>query len=447
VSSIRRTLLVGLLAAVAVAGALVAFGVYRTAYEETNELFDYQLQQMGIALRDRIFEGGAGGGSGAEDFVIQVWRADGAVVFVSSARLVPVRAPVGLSTVTADGGDWRVYRIDAQNQIVQVAQPMSLRRDRAAKVALRVLLPLIVALPLLAALIWFVVGRGLAPLTGLARSVAVRGPGALEPLPKASVPDEVRPLVASLNDLLARLGRALDRERAFIGDAAHELRTPLAAVTLQLQVLERVPEGPERGEALARLKAGIERSARLVQQLLQLARQDAAAADRPMTKVDLAAVAREVVVEQAPQAQARGIDLGLDASPAELDGDAEGLRVALGNLVDNAVHYTPAGGKVDVRVRIESGQVVAEVVDTGPGIPAAERERVFDRFHRGGAGGTGSGLGLAIVREIARRHGATVELRDRDGGPGLCVRLQLGRGYASSPRAMPPRDAIRPHRE
>jgi two-component system OmpR family sensor kinase len=429
VTSIRRTLLVWLLATVAVAGALVAVGVYRTAYDEAAELFDYQLQQMGIALRDRIFEGGGGGGSGGEDFVIQVWRADGAVVFVSSARLVPVRAPVGLSTVTADGGDWRVYRIDAQNQIVQVAQPMSLRRDRAAKAALRILVPLAVALPLLALLIWFVVGRGLAPLTGLARSVAARGPRALDPLPEARVPDEVRPLVASLNDLLARLGRALDRERAFIGDAAHELRTPLAAVALQLQLLERVPEGSEREQALARLKAGVGRSARLVGQLLDLARQDEAVTDRLPTRVDLATVAREVVVEQAPQAQARGIDLGLDASAVEVEGDAESLRVALGNLVDNAIRYTPTGGKVDVRVRTAGDEVVAEVLDTGPGIPAEERERVFDRFYRGGAAaGSGSGLGLAIVREIARRHGATVELRDRDGGQGFCAGVRFKRG-------------------
>jgi two-component system OmpR family sensor kinase len=425
VRSIRSTLLAGLLVAVAVAGGLVAFGVYRTAYAEASELFDYQLQQMGIALRDRIFDGGSA--IDAADFVVQVWRADGAVAFVSSARLVPVRAPVGLSTVTADGADWRVFRIDAANQIVQVAQPMSLRRDRAANVALRVLLPLIVALPLLAALIWIVVGRGLAPLTALARSVAARGPRALAPLPETSLPDELRPLVGSLNDLLVRLGRALERERAFIGDAAHELRTPLTAVALQLQVLERVPEGPERGAALARLKAGIERSTRLVQQLLELARQDAAAADRPPARLDLAALAREVVTEQAPHAQARGIDLGLDASAAELDGDAEGLRAALGNLVDNAVRYTPAGGRIDVRVRTEGGEVVAEVLDTGPGIPAAERERVFDRFHRGGAGGTGSGLGLAIVREIARRHGATIELLDRNGGTGLRARIRLAR--------------------
>ena len=426
-SSIRRTLLVGLLATVVAAGALVAFGVYRSAYEQANELFDYQLQQMGIALRDRVFEGG-GRALDAEDFLIQVWRPDGTIAFVSSARIAPpVLAPRGLSTVTAESGDWRVYRVDAQSQIVQVAQPMRLRSDRAAKAALRVLVPILVALPLLAALVWLVVGRGLAPLTGLARSLAARGPRALGALPETGLPEEVRPLVVALNDLLARLERALDRERAFIADAAHELRTPLTAVALQLQVLDRVANGPEREAALARLKAGVQRSTRLVQQLLDLARQDEAAA-RPATRVDLAAVAREVVVEQAPHAEARGIDLGLDASAAPVEGDSEGLRVALGNLVDNAIRYTPAGGKVDVRVRTEGDAAIAEVLDTGPGIPPEERERVLDRFHRGpGATSSGSGLGLALAREIAGRHGAAIELRGRDGGPGLCARIRFAR--------------------
>jgi two-component system OmpR family sensor kinase len=286
----------------------------------------------------------------------------------------------------------------------------------------------IVALPILAVLIWLVVSRGLAPLTGLARSLAARGPRALGPLPEAGLPEEVRPLVASLNDLLARLERALDRERAFIADAAHELRTPLTAVGLQLQVLERVPAGAEREQALERLKAGVQRAVRLVGQLLDLARQDDAAAGRSPARVDLAAIAREVVVERSQQAEARGVDLGLDAGTAQVEGDAEGLRVALGNLVDNAIRHSPRGGKVDVRVRTDGAEIIAEVLDAGPGIPPAERERVFDRFHRGdAAAGSGSGLGLAIVREIATRHGATVELRDRDGEPGLAARIRFGR--------------------
>ena len=427
-SSIRRTLLAGLLATAVAAGGLVALAVYRSAYEQANELFDYQLQQMGIALRDRIFEGRGAAAIDADDFLIQVWRIDGSVAFVSSARVVPpVLAPRGLSTVGSSDGDWRVYRIDAQSQIVQVAQPMSLRRDRAAKSAARVLVPVIVALPVLALLIWLVVGRGLAPLTGLARSLAGRGPRALAPLPEAGLPEELRPLVGSLNDLLGRLESALERERGFIADAAHELRTPLTAVGLQLQVLERVPDGPQRGEALARLKAGVERAVRLVGQLLDLARQDTAP-ERPHLRVDLAALARDVVVEQSEHAATRGIDLGLDADVAAVEGDPDALRVALGNLVDNAIRYSPSGGKVDVRVRTEDGAAVVEVTDTGPGIAPAERERAFERFRRGeGAVGTGSGLGLAIVREIAGRHGATIELAEREGGTGLCARLRFAK--------------------
>jgi len=426
VSSIRRTLLAGLLATAVLAAVLLAVAVYRSAYDQANELFDYQLQQMGVALRDRIFEGRGAAAIDGDDFLIQVWRVDGSVAFVSSARVVPpVLAPRGLSTVASSEGDWRVYRIDAQDQIVQVAQPMSLRRDRAARSAARVLLPVVVALPILAVLIWLVVGRGLAPLTDLARSLAARGPRALAPLPEGGLPAELRPLVASLNGLLARLEQALERERGFIADAAHELRTPLTAVGLQVQVLERVPDGSQRSEALARLKAGVERAVRLVGQLLDLARQDAAA-ERPQVRVDLAALAREVVVEQSDHAVARGIDLGLDAGAAQAQGDPHALRVALGNLVDNAIRYTPSGGKVDVRVGTEDGAAVVEVIDTGPGIPPAERERVFERFRRGeGAARTGSGLGLAIVREIAGRHGAAVELADRAGGTGLRARLRF----------------------
>jgi len=429
VSSIRRALLFGLLVTVALAGALVTLGVYRVAYEEASALLDYQLTQMGIALRDRVFQGGGSAAISGDDFLIEVWSPDGAVVFVSSSRPVPLMlAPRGLSTVAANGDDWRVYRIDAVSQIVQVAQPMSLRRERAAKMALRVLIPLIVALPSLALLIWVVVGRGLAPLTGLARSLAARGPRALEPLPEAGLPDEVRPLVGSLNDLLARLGNALDRERSFIADAAHELRTPLTAVALQVQVLERVPDGPARERALERLKAGVQRSSRLIQQLLDLARQGEATVQRSSARVDFAAIAHEVVVEQAPQAEACGIELALDAAPAPVEGDADQLHVALGNLVDNAIRYTPAGGKVDVRVRTEGDDVIVEVLDTGPGIPSELRERVFDRFYRGMATDPlGSGLGLAIVREIATSHGATVELSDRDVGPGLIARWRMRR--------------------
>lgn len=428
-SSIRGALLAGLLAAAILAAALVAAGAYRVAYNETNELFDTQLQEMGLALRDRVFAGEGPAVDEGDEFLIQVWDPGGAAIFRSSARVAaPVIGAVGLSTVAGRDDDWRVYRIDAERQIVQVAQPMRLRRARAAGIALRVIAPLAALVPALAILMWAVVGRGLAPLTAFARALAARGPHAPAPIASAGLPFELRPLAGALNDLLARLGDALERERTFIADAAHALRTPLAAVALQVQLLERTPAGPGCAPALERLKAGVQRSVRLVQQLLVLARQGATPAAAPQGRVDLAALAREVVAEAAAFAESRGIDLGLDAAEARVAGDAEGLRVLLANLVENAVRYTPAGGAVDVRVRAEGAEAIAEVLDTGPGIAQGERGRVFDRFYRGSpADGPGSGLGLAIVREIAARHDATVDLHARESGPGLCVRLRLRR--------------------
>ena len=247
------------------------------------------------------------------------------------------------------------------------------------------------------------VGRGLRPLDEVAFAVGKRSADALEPLPESSLPQEVQPLIAALNDLLARLGRSLSLQRSFIADAAHELRTPLTAVSLQLQVAERASTQAERAAAFSKLKGGIERATRLVEQLLTLARSEpAAAAEQPFAMVNLTEVARQVVAERASIAEARRLDLGLSGNtPLQIMGDAEALRVMLGNLVDNAINYTPPGGTVDVETAVDRGEAGLIVTDTGPGIPAEERERVFDRFYRrAAAGGPGSGLGLAIVRRL-----------------------------------------------
>jgi two-component system OmpR family sensor kinase len=241
------------------------------------------------------------------------------------------------------------------------------------------------------------------------------------------VPAEVKPLVAALNDLLARLGRALELQKSFIADAAHELRTPLTAVSLQIQIAERARTDDERAAAFAQLRAGADRAGRLVQQLLTLARSEPGAAERPLTTVDLTAIAREVVVEHAPIAEANGIELGLSAdAPVTVAGDRDALRTLLANLVDNAVHYTPRGGTVDVGVTVKDGQACWIVTDTGPGIPVEEREHVFDRFYRRDiAGAGGSGLGLAIVQRVAQRHYATVDLADGLDGRGLAVTVRF----------------------
>jgi two-component system OmpR family sensor kinase len=255
-----------------------------------------------------------------------------------------------------------------------------------------------------------------------------RRPDDVEPVAVDGLPDEVRPVAEALNDLLARLRAALGRERAFLADAAHELRTPLTALDLQAQAVVDARDD-DRDAAIGRLRAGVARVARLVEQLLALAREQDGVAPLAVP-VDLDELLRRTVADFVPLAEAAGIDLGIEAAEAvRVSGDADALRRLLGNLLDNAVRYTPAGGRVDVVVARETGpppRAVVAVTDSGPGIPADQRERVFDRFHRvPGTAATGSGLGLSLARSIAGRHGGQVELEDGPGGRGLRAVLRL----------------------
>jgi len=275
-------------------------------------------------------------------------------------------------------------------------------------------------------LIWVLVGREVKVLARTAKDVARRTPESLEPIASKAVPDEVQPLVGALNGLMARLGDALGQQRTFIADAAHELRTPLTALRLQLQLAERARDDAERERAHAMLREGIARATHVVEQLLALARADPQVASTAATRFDLAELARTVADVQRPAAEAKGLALEVAADrPVETSGDRAAIRSMLENLVDNAIRYTPGGG-VSLRCYAGIDTAVLEVEDTGPGIAAEERERVFDRFYRSeSATEGGSGLGLAIVRRIAERHGGKVELLDRAGSPGLLVRVTL----------------------
>lgn len=430
-SSIRRKLLAWLLAAVLLAGLVAAAGVYRQARSELDEVFDYHLRQMALSLRDGTFGGMADEQNtigGEFDFVVQVWDRDGVKLYFSRPHVVlPNRALLGYATVDSGEGSWRVFSIQQRGFTIQVAQPMSIRNRLAAASALRTMSPFLLLLPLLGVLVWFSVGRELRSLETVARAVGRRTAFTLDPLSEGGLPDEVRPLVGALNELLVRLGRALDVQRDFVADAAHELRTPLAALRLQIQLAERAASDAERASAFATVSSGLNRATHVVEQLLTLARQDPDAAERAAVPVELAALARQVVAERLPVAEARAVDLGVTRAEAlNVVADAEGLKIMLSNLIDNAVRHAPQGGRVDVAVYRDKGCAVLEVVDNGPGIPAAERERVFDRFYRRpGNDISGSGLGLAIVRNIADRHHARVTLEDGPGGIGLRVRVVI----------------------
>jgi two-component system OmpR family sensor kinase len=253
--------------------------------------------------------------------------------------------------------------------------------------------------------------------------VRARTPAALQPLPELGLPEEVQPLVHALNDLLGRLGRAMVAQKGFIADAAHELRTPLTAVQLQLEEARLAGTVEEREAAFDDLQRGVSRAIHLVAQLLTLARQEPEVSQSVFQRVDLSEIARLVVAEQTPLAMARQVDVGIsEAVESVIQGDPEGLRVMLGNLVDNAIRYSPAGGRVDVAVLHEDHRALLTVVDEGPGIPVADRGRVFDRFFRGSELDVpGSGLGLAIVKSIVDRHLATIQLDSGPGERGLSV--------------------------
>jgi two-component system OmpR family sensor kinase len=423
-TSIRRTLLLwltaGLLAAVAAATVLV----YMNASDEAGALFDYQMRQMAAAMPSQGVGPLAGdrpfGIDVDEDVVIQIWDREGLRIYYSHERPnLPTRARLGFETVQTARGAWRVYTVQSGATTLQVAQPMSARRTLARKMALRTVAPLLLALPVLVWLVWLAVGRGLAPVRRVARELQSRDAAAMTPIGTEALPEEIRPLVRALNELLERLDRVLVVQRNFVADAAHELRTPLTALKLQIALARRSRDDAERAAAFADLERGVDRTTHLVAQLLTLARlEPGAEASLRRERVDLRDVVAQVVAERAPGAAQRGVDLGIVGDAAcPVVGDPSALAVLVANLVDNAIRHTPSGGSVDTRLDCAGERATLIVEDTGPGIPDDEIGRVFDRFFRGhGAGAGGSGLGLAIVKRIADANGASIELANRPEG-------------------------------
>ena len=444
-TALRTQLLVWLLGALVLAGGVASVATYTRAQHDIDDLLDYQLQQLAFSLSRQgaasPFEPGLP--VHEPDFVTQIWDRNGVLQFYSRPNFALPRPPEpGFSNIDWHGQQWRVFTQSEGLRTIQVAHPLSLRREMAADLARRAVQPLLALIPLLAVVIWIVVGRALRPLQSLSHDVRARSASDLAALSSVELPDEVRPLVSSLNDLLQRLQRAIESQGQFVADAAHELRTPLTAVHLQLQVLQRAQTESEREVALQRLTEGVRRSTHLVQQLLTLARQEPGSAPSKSELVDLRTLAQQVAADFEPLARDKSIDLILDLQPTVVPGEAEGLRVMLNNLVDNAIRYTRAGGQVKLAVRRGDAGSILEVEDTGPGIPEDQRTRVFDRFYRatgtGSAGGTGSdsaggtgsdsegsGLGLAIVKRVVDRHAGRIELGTGSAGVGLRVTVRL----------------------
>jgi len=453
--SLRRHLLLLLLGGVSVCWLATLVWSYTDTHHEIDELLDAQMAQTAQALlvlgsrqRDDRQDGQDGGETQrrrVEAFeravhryqrntMCQIWRQDGSLLLRSAnAPTEPLTRSEGFSEVVSSDGHWRYYSQWDQHRRyqVQVAESHMVRDELIGHVAWRLMVPALMGLPLLGLWVWIATRRGLAPLAAVAGEIADREPARLTALAPATAPTEIRPLVDAINGLFARVEGALESERRFTADAAHELRTPLAALATQTQVVLRARDEAERRHAAEQLVASSRRAAHLVDQLLTLARLDPEDADAALTAVRLDQIAEEACADHGAAALEKDIVLELEAAPVEIRGQSDMLRILLRNLLDNAIRYTPAVGGVAVAVAADGRDAVLTVSDSGPGIPPAERQRVFDRFHRlAGQDTEGSGLGLSIVARIAERHGGTVSLEDNDSGAGLrvTVRFPLGAG-------------------
>ena len=450
--SIRRRLLALLLIPTAAVAAAATYSAYRTSLAPLDAAYDAELRDTALAVASSIE---ARGGSGAmwsltpdavrmlrsdahDTIYYRVSGSDGHFIAGDRDLAVPHQA---MSNPEFSGADYRgepirvvSYRIAAAGgaAIVTVAETLH-KRQAARRQVLRTSLAVDAAqLAIALAVIWLGVRFAIEPLREAERQLAMRRPRELAPLATASVPVEIRSLIDALNHLFRSLQDSQLAERSFIENAAHQLRTPLAGMLAHLELMAS-GDTPDLARAHAALE-GARRLAHTTQQLLALARSDAAArAGSDIETLSLPGVVEACVESRLAAADAAGIDLGAQIDPVATRGLGWMLGEALGNLTDNAIAATPAGGSVTLRCGHERGCAFLEVSDTGIGIPPAERAQVFERFYRASnARAPGSGLGLAIVREVARLHGATLTLDPGDGGKGTCVRMSFPPGKRHS---------------
>lgn len=429
--SLKQRLLFLVLSAVLCIWVGAAALTYYDAQHELNELLDAHLAQTStflVAKAAHELEDEEGHTpllhKYSRHLAFQVWE-DGEELKLhsSNAPNVPLSTvKEGFSDSVVQGTQWRVFSSwDAERELlIQVAESAQMRNNLAREITSRLLLPLLLALPLLAGLVWWMVGTSLRPLVKLTQAVASRQPNNLTPLAIA-VPREVQPLIERLNRLFARISALIENERRFTADAAHELRTPMAGIKAQLQVAQAEMDETQRKRALDNAVQGCNRATHLISQLLTLARLDSSA-NTNLQLCDLQHLSAEVVAQMAPSALATGIHLELvEGEPLSVMGLPLLLQVLLRNLLENAQRYTPSGTTVQVSIYRQGSHIGWQVEDNGPGLPAEELSKITQRFYRAlGNSASGSGLGLSIVQRIAEIHQATLSLSNVK-PHGLCV--------------------------
>ncbi len=425
--SLRRRLLLSLCAAVAFVGGISALVAYRQVNHETKELLDNQLQQIAAIVAAQDVSTPRPMRSDDSDIEVGIWTADGKLQFSSSPLVsAPHTTAAGFAEKLLGTEPYRIYTAMLGGRHIEIAQPVDTRDDQAEAAALAAFLPVFVLLPVSAILIALVIRALLQPVKDLAAAVSRRDTFAREALLSHSLPSEVRPLVDEINRLLERQSEAAQRERYFVADAAHALRTPLAALQLQADVLDGSRDPAERAARLSELRAGIQRAARLSEQLLSLARIESDIHANGHA-VDINGTLQEVIGLYQSAAASNKIALRIDGHcNATVRGDQRRLLLICTNLLDNALNHTPAGGCIELRVSADHAAAHIEIRDEGPGLEADQLARVFERFYRApDSQGAGSGLGLATVESLVKQLGGSVSLQNRTDRSGLIARVNL----------------------
>lgn len=443
--SLRWRLLLAVCIVVLLIWGLTGILSYGKARHEAEELMDGNLAQRAhllmALLRDNEGDfddlatrlavvGGTSRNLYEPPLEFQFGRGDGTVLLRSAnAPSLPITGMAGYSDILRREESWRVLNVVSADEKyrVQVAQDIDVRDRAALEVATQTVLPVGMILPVLLLLLYVSIRRGLQPLDRLAAAIATRSSDNLAPLPNGRVPTEARPLVAALNRLFFRVATTIENERRFTADAAHELRTPLAALKLQAQVALMSTDLQARDHALKQITAGVDRATHLVEQLLRLARLDPLSSLPAPSTIDMCAVVNDSVatVRAANPSLQQRLLVDLPSGALPVTADAGLLAIALRNLLDNAIRYTPANSTIQVGILADSRKVALTVRDDGPGVPAAEQARLGERFFRSrDTEAEGTGLGLAIVARIAELHGARFAAGNHPGG-GFAVTLEF----------------------
>ncbi|WP_409280684.1 ATP-binding protein [Pseudomonas defluvii] len=443
--SVQLRLSVTLSLAILIVAVLAGFFAFISALNEAHEMQDETLRQVAVLFErqqmtlhyptvEQVVD------DDEESRVIVQYLADGSKATSNDDATLPLPFPStlanGLSTVNIAGENFRVLvRATAGGERIVVAQEADVRDKEARESAWHSLMPFLILFPVLLLVVSDLVRKLFRPIATLSNEIDQRDKQALHPIDENHLPTEIRPFVVAINRLLARVAQSMEAQRRFIADAAHELRSPMTALSLQAERLATTEMSTQAHECLLPLSRGIERSRKLIDQLLALAAVQSNL-DRPQTSVSVHEVFRRVLEDLLPLAELKRIDIGVEgAGDVQVTINEMDLLILVKNLVDNAIRYTPIGGRVDLTVELEQESVILQIKDSGPGISTAEQKLVFDPFYRSlGTDEPGSGLGLSIVKAIADRAGARIQLSfsDEMKKSGLCVSVWLRRGLLSA---------------